>query len=90
VFHVVEEFEVERTGSNEGCFIGFTGTPLMKGEKITAVEFGGLIEPSYTIDQAVKDKAQRALEPERFARGRRGEAAGRRRKAGWGREEQKR
>lgn len=40
-----------------GCFIGFTGTPLMKGEKITAVEFGGLIEPSYTIDQAVKDKA---------------------------------
>lgn len=40
-----------------GCFIGFTGTPLMKGEKITAREFGGLIEPAYTIDQAVKDKA---------------------------------
>lgn len=40
-----------------GCFIGFTGTPLMRGEKITAREFGGLIEPAYTIDQAVKDKA---------------------------------
>ncbi len=40
-----------------GCFIPFTGTPLMTGEKITAVEFGGLIEPAYTIDQAVKDKA---------------------------------
>jgi len=40
-----------------GCFIGFTGTPLMKQEKNTAREFGGLIEPAYTINQAVKDKA---------------------------------
>ncbi|MEI7732894.1 MAG: HsdR family type I site-specific deoxyribonuclease [Verrucomicrobiota bacterium] len=39
------------------CFIGFTGTPLMKLEKNTARKFGGLIEPAYTIDQAVKDKA---------------------------------
>lgn len=39
------------------CFIGFTGTPLMKVEKNTARKFGGLIEPAYTIDQAVKDKA---------------------------------
>ncbi len=39
------------------CFIGFTGTPLMKSEKNTARKFGGLIEPAYTIDQAVKDKA---------------------------------
>jgi type I restriction enzyme R subunit len=39
------------------CFIGFTGTPLMKVEKNTARKFGGLIEPVYTIDQAVKDKA---------------------------------
>ena len=39
------------------CFIGFTGTPLMKREKNTARKFGGMIEPTYTIDQAVKDKA---------------------------------
>ena len=39
------------------CFIGFTGTPLMKKEKNTARKFGGLIEPAYTIDQAVKDKS---------------------------------
>jgi type I restriction enzyme R subunit len=39
------------------CFIGFTGTPLMKVEKNTAQKFGGLIEPAYTIDQAVRDKA---------------------------------
>jgi type I restriction enzyme, R subunit len=39
------------------CFIGFTGTPLMKAEKNTARKFGGLIEPAYTIDQAVEDKA---------------------------------
>jgi type I restriction enzyme, R subunit len=39
------------------CFIGFTGTPLMKIEKNTARKFGGLIEPAYTIDQAVKDNA---------------------------------
>lgn len=39
------------------CFIGFTGTPLMKNEKNTARKFGGIIEPAYTIDQAVKDKA---------------------------------
>ncbi|MBI4023998.1 MAG: type I restriction endonuclease subunit R [Verrucomicrobia bacterium] len=41
----------------KACFIGFTGTPLMKQEKNTARHFGGLIEPAYTIDQAVKDKA---------------------------------
>ena len=41
----------------KACFIGFTGTPLMKREKNTARRFGGLIEPAYTIDQAVKDKA---------------------------------
>ncbi|MGA3268673.1 MAG: HsdR family type I site-specific deoxyribonuclease [Verrucomicrobiota bacterium] len=39
------------------CFIGFTGTPLMKKEKNTARKFGGLIQPVYTIDQAVRDKA---------------------------------
>src|SRR5699024_11028877 len=38
------------------CYIGFTGTPLMKDEKSTARKFGGIID-SYTMDQAVKDKA---------------------------------
>lgn len=39
------------------CFIGFTGTPLMKKEKNTAQKFGGIIEPPYTIRDAVADKA---------------------------------
>lgn len=38
------------------CFIAFTGTPLMKKEKSTAQKFGGIID-SYTIVQAVEDKA---------------------------------
>lgn len=41
----------------KACFIGFTGTPLMKTEKNTARKFGGLIQPAYTIDQAVADKS---------------------------------
>jgi len=41
----------------KACFIGFTGTPLMKNEHKTANKFGGYINPSYTIDQAVQDKA---------------------------------
>jgi hypothetical protein len=36
------------------CYLGFTGTPLMKKEKSTAEKFGGLID-IYAIDQAVKD-----------------------------------
>lgn len=39
------------------CFIGFTGTPVMKKDKNTILKFGGLIQPAYTISQAVKDKA---------------------------------
>jgi len=38
------------------CYIGFTGTPLMKKEKNSFAKFGGEIH-RYTIDQAVKDKA---------------------------------
>ncbi|CAC9587106.1 Type I restriction-modification system, restriction subunit R (EC 3.1.21.3) [uncultured Gammaproteobacteria bacterium] len=38
------------------CYIGFTGTPLMKKEKNSFKEFGGEIH-RYTIDQAVNDKA---------------------------------
>ena len=40
----------------KGCYLGFTGTPLMEGEKKTFNQFGGLID-DYSIDQAVKDKA---------------------------------
>ena len=40
----------------KACFLAFTGTPLRKKEKDTASKFGGLID-SYTVDQAVKDKA---------------------------------
>jgi type I restriction enzyme R subunit len=38
------------------CFIAFTGTPLMKKEKSTALKFGGVID-DYTIKRAVEDKA---------------------------------
>ncbi len=44
-----------RTVLPDACYLGFTGTPLMQAEKNTARRFGGLIEPSYTIDQAVAD-----------------------------------
>jgi type I restriction enzyme, R subunit len=38
------------------CFVGFTGTPVLKKEKDTIAKFGGLID-SYTIRQAVEDRA---------------------------------
>ncbi|MCK9502503.1 MAG: HsdR family type I site-specific deoxyribonuclease, partial [Lascolabacillus sp.] len=38
------------------CYIGFTGTPLLKKEKATALKFGGFIH-SYTMREAVADKA---------------------------------
>lgn len=38
----------------KACYIGYTGTPLMKVEKNTAERFGGIIH-AYTIDQAQKD-----------------------------------
>lgn len=38
------------------CYIGFTGTPLMKKEKNTARQFGGFID-TYTIRRAVEDRA---------------------------------
>jgi len=37
------------------CYLGFTGTPLLKEEKNSFVKFGGLIEPHYSIHQAVED-----------------------------------
>jgi type I restriction enzyme, R subunit len=38
------------------CYIGFTGTPLLKKEKSTAKKFGGFIH-TYTMPKAVADKA---------------------------------
>lgn len=38
------------------CYIGFTGTPLLKKDKSTAEKFGGFIH-KYTMNQAVKDGA---------------------------------
>src|SRR5690606_16386001 len=38
------------------CYIGFTGTPILKGDKATVERFGGIID-RYTIDQAVEDGA---------------------------------
>ncbi|MBI3796404.1 MAG: type I restriction endonuclease subunit R [Deltaproteobacteria bacterium] len=38
------------------CYLGFTGTPLMKEQKNNFVRFGGLID-AYSIDQAVRDNA---------------------------------
>ncbi|MDB4777830.1 HsdR family type I site-specific deoxyribonuclease [bacterium] len=38
------------------CYLGFTGTPLLKNEKNTAQKFGGFIH-SYPMRQAVEDKA---------------------------------
>jgi type I restriction enzyme, R subunit len=40
----------------DACFIAMTGTPLFKKDKSTALKFGGIID-SYTVDQAVNDKA---------------------------------
>jgi len=37
------------------CYLGFTGTPLLKEEKNSFRKFGGLIEPHYSIQQAVED-----------------------------------
>lgn len=38
------------------CYLGFTGTPLLKKEKETARKFGGFIH-SYTMREAVTDQA---------------------------------
>jgi len=40
----------------EACYLGFTGTPLMRREKNSFDKFGGEIH-RYTINQAVEDKA---------------------------------
>lgn len=40
----------------KACYLGFTGTPLLRREKNTLATFGGLIH-KYAIDQAVSDEA---------------------------------
>lgn len=39
------------------CFIAFTGTPIAKKEKSTFAKFGELVQPSYSMRDAVTDKA---------------------------------
>ncbi len=39
------------------CFIGFTGTPLLKKEKNSFAQFGRLIKPHYPVRQAIADQA---------------------------------
>ena len=39
------------------CFIAFTGTPIAKKEKSTFAKFGDLVQPSYSMRDAVTDKA---------------------------------
>jgi type I restriction enzyme R subunit len=65
VFVFVDEGHRTQTGSlhaamrrvlPRSCLVGFTGTPILRGEKQTAVAFGGIID-SYTIRQAVADRA---------------------------------
>ena len=65
IFVLVDESHRSQYGRNHAqmkkmlpnaCYIGFTGTPLMKKEKSTAKKFGGIIH-TYTIDDAVEDKA---------------------------------
>lgn len=65
IFVLVDESHRSQYGSTntlmnrvlpDACYVGFTGTPLLKKDKNTADKFGGYID-KYTIDQAVKDKA---------------------------------
>ncbi len=39
------------------CFIAFTGTPIAKKERSTFAKFGELIQPSYSMRNAVEDRA---------------------------------
>ncbi len=63
VFVLVDESHRSQYGSSHaymeqvfpsGCYVGFTGTPLLKKEKSTAARFGGFIH-KYTMRQAVAD-----------------------------------
>lgn len=53
--HGIFNIDMQKTLPN-ACFIAMTGTPLFHKHKNTAERFGGMID-SYTVDQAVSDKA---------------------------------
>lgn len=53
--HGIFNIDMQKTLPN-ACFIAFTGTPLFLRHKNTAEKFGGMID-SYTVDEAVTDKA---------------------------------
>lgn len=53
--HGIFNIDMLKTLPN-ACYIAMTGTPLFKKDKNTALKFGGMID-TYTVDQAVKDKA---------------------------------
>jgi len=65
IFVLVDEGQRTQYGSihakmrrvfTHACYIGFTGTPLLKKDKSTLQKFGGLIHP-YSMRQAVADGA---------------------------------
>jgi len=63
LFVLVDESHRSQYGSAKmksmlprACYIGFTGTPLLKNEKSTARKFGGFIH-KYTIGQVVADES---------------------------------
>jgi len=64
IFVLVDESHRSQYGLNHSimrkalpraCYLGFTGTPLTKKDKSTALKFGGFIFP-YTIEDALEDK----------------------------------
>ncbi len=66
IFILVDESHRTQFGSFSGsmrhmfpraCYLGFTGTPLLKKDKNSFTKFGGLVEPHYSISQAVEDGA---------------------------------
>ncbi len=65
IFVLVDESHRSQYGSfhskmrqifENACYIGFTGTPLLKAEKATVLKFGDFIH-KYPMQQAVDDKA---------------------------------
>lgn len=53
--HGAFNIDMQKTLPN-ACFIAMTGTPIFKKDKSTAAKFGGIID-TYTVDEAVTDKA---------------------------------
>lgn len=53
--HGTFNIEMQKTLPN-ACYVAFTGTPLFKKDRSTLAKFGTLID-TYTVDEAVRDKA---------------------------------